>query len=147
MKPQTLLAVILLLIDASVLAAEPLSRAQLLVGSHPIEVEVANTPTTRRLGLMHRTSLPPSHGMLFVFANDEEHCMWMRNTQVPLTVAFIDATGEIQTLADMAPLSDEIHCAQSPSRFALETNRGWFAARGIAVGTRLHHLERLPKAE
>jgi hypothetical protein len=63
--------------------------------------------------------------------------MWMKNTLVALSVAFLDDGGEIINIADMTPHSEQAHCATRPARYALEMNRGWFAARGIKPGMRL----------
>jgi hypothetical protein len=92
---------------------------------------------------MHRTALAPNGGMLFVFDDDAVHCMWMKNTPLPLSVAFIDAAGAIVNIADMQPHTEVSHCAARPARFALEMAQGWFAERGIRAGTRLRGLDKL----
>lgn len=99
-----------------------------------ITAEIARTPAERAKGLMGRPSLPASHGMLFVFERPERQCFWMRNTPLPLTIAFIDDDGAIVNFADMMPFSDEPHCSAKPVRFALEMERGWFKQRGVLVG-------------
>lgn len=83
--------------------------------------------------------------MLFVFPQDNTYCMWMRNTLIPLSVAFLDDEGRIINIADMAPHSEENHCARRPARYALEMNRGWFAQRGITAGSKVRGLERAPQ--
>jgi hypothetical protein len=75
--------------------------------------------------------------MLFVFDAPERICMWMRNTMLPLSVAFLDEDGEVLNIADMAPRSDVRHCASAPARYALEMNAGWFQQHGIAAGMRI----------
>jgi len=95
---------------------------------------------------MYRPSLPADQGMLFLFPNDRRRCMWMRNTRIPLSVAFIAADGTIVNLADMAPLDDATHCSRGPIRYALEVNRGWFAEHGIAAGDQIDGLQELPSA-
>jgi uncharacterized membrane protein (UPF0127 family) len=110
---------------------------------HLIRAEVADRDATRSLGLMHRTSLPQNGGMLFVFDQDAIHCMWMKNTLIPLSVAFLDAQGAIINIADMQPHSEQSHCAARPARYALEMTQGWFAQRGLRAGTRLRGLEKL----
>lgn len=139
-----ILAVLLLAAAAAGHAQQPsLPRVELGAGMHVIRAEVADRDETRALGLMHRTSLPPNGGMLFIFESAGIHCMWMRNTLLPLSVAFLDERGDIVNIADMQPLSEASHCAARPARFALEMTQGWFAERGIRAGMRLRGLERL----
>ena len=117
--------------------AQQLPVVQLNAGMHLIRAEVVADYATRAQGLMHRKSLAQNAGMLFIFDNEAVHCMWMKNTLIPLSVAFIDDRGTIVNIADMEPHSEVSHCAAQPVRYALEMNRGWFAARGIKPGTRL----------
>ena len=126
--------------------AQQLPVVELGAGMHLIRAEVADRDATRSLGLMHRTSLPQNGGMLFVFDADAIHCMWMKNTLIPLSVAFLDAQGAIINIADMQPHSEQSHCAARPSRYALEMTQGWFAQRGLRAGTRLRGLEKLKVA-
>jgi uncharacterized membrane protein (UPF0127 family) len=93
---------------------------------------------------MFRKSLAANQGMLFVFAELERHCMWMRNTYVPLSVAFIDEAGVILNIADMQPQTEDSHCAVKPARYALEMNQGWFAAKGIKPGAKIAGLAKAP---
>ncbi|MGH8699219.1 MAG: DUF192 domain-containing protein, partial [Burkholderiales bacterium] len=72
------------------------------------------------------------------------HCMWMRNTYVPLSVAFVDEAGVIVNIADMKPQTEDSHCAARPARYALEMSQGWFAAKGIKPGARLAGIEKAP---
>lgn len=117
------------------------------VGMHRIRAEVAHTQKTRMTGLMHRRTMAADAGMLFVFPEAQAHCMWMRNTLLPLSVAFIDAKGVIINIADMKPQDDTAHCATRPARYALETNTGWFAVRKLTTGARITGLERVPAPE
>jgi len=117
--------------------AQPLPTVQLNAGMHLIRAEVAADFSGRARGLMHRDSLGANAGMLFVFDQPEIQCMWMKNTLIPLSVAFLDERGAIINIADMEPHSERTHCAARPARYALEMNRGWFAARGIKPGMRL----------
>jgi hypothetical protein len=117
--------------------AQQLPVARLSAGIHLIQAEVVSEGGTRARGLMHRESLAPNAGMLFVFDDHAIHCMWMKNTLIPLSVAFIDDRGTIVNIADMEPHSEASHCAAQPVKYALEMNRGWFAARGIKPGARL----------
>ena len=115
---------------------------QLSAGMHLIHAEVAADVPTRMQGLMHRRSLAANAGMLFVFDESAIHCMWMKNTLIPLSVAFIDQGGTILNIADMQPHSEQSHCAAAPARFALEMTKGWFAQRGVKPGTKLGGLEK-----
>lgn len=117
--------------------AQPLPVLQLNAGMHVIRAEVAADYSTRGRGLMHRKSLAPNAGMLFVFDGPAIHCMWMKNTYIPLSVAFLDEKGAIINIADMQPHSEQSHCAARPALYALEMERGWFAQRGIKAGARL----------
>ncbi len=114
--------------------AQPLPTVPLTAGMHRIHAEVAADFGSRMRGLMYRESLAANAGMLFVFDEAQAHCMWMKNTLVPLSVAFLDERGAIINIADMAPQTESSHCAARPARYALEMNRGWFAARGIKPG-------------
>lgn len=116
----------------------------LSAGMYRIQAELAHTPKTREIGLMNRESLPEAHGMVFAFAFAARHCMWMKNTLLPLSVAFLDDDGRILNIAHMTPHSEESHCASAPARYALEMNQGWFEARGIGTGERIRGLNRLP---
>jgi uncharacterized membrane protein (UPF0127 family) len=127
---------------ASAASAQQLPVIQLTAGIHLVRAEVAADFTTRMQGLMHRESLAPNAGMLFVFDETATHCMWMKNTLIPLSVAFVDASGTIINIADMQPHSEQSHCASAPALFALEMTRGWFAQRGVKAGMKLSGLER-----
>ncbi|EXI66325.1 MAG: DUF192 domain-containing protein [Accumulibacter sp.] len=130
------------LLASSALAQMP--RIELSAGMYRIDAEVAANDATRMQGLMHRRSLPAGQGMLFVFRQPERHCMWMRNTYVPLSVAFLDRDGHILNIEDMQPESETNHCAAKAASFALEMNLGWFADKGIRPGTRIAGIEKSP---
>jgi uncharacterized membrane protein (UPF0127 family) len=137
----------LLLATAGARAQQPaLPTVQLGAGMHLIRAEVADTDATRTLGLMHRASLAPNGGMLFVFDAPGAYCMWMKNTLIPLSVAFLDKSGTIINIADMQPHSEQTHCAARPAIYALEMNRGWFAQRGIRAGAALRGLDQVRQA-
>jgi uncharacterized protein len=104
---------------------------------HRIRAEVAADYGSRMTGLMHRPSMPQGSGMLFIFDEASVHCMWMKNTLIPLSVAFIDESGRILNIENMTPHSEQSHCASRPARYALEMNRGWFESRGIKPGIRI----------
>ena len=114
-----------------------LPRAQLSVGMHRIDAQLATTPEQRQIGLMHRQQMPQHEGMLFVFERPAVQCFWMRNTLIPLTAAFVADDGSIVNLADMQPLDDTSHCSTRPVRYVLEMNRGWFEQRHLKAGMRL----------
>ncbi|HCX34554.1 MAG TPA: DUF192 domain-containing protein [Rhodocyclaceae bacterium] len=120
------------------------AKIELSAGIHRIEAEVAADFDTRARGLMHRQTMSAQAGMLFVFPETGRHCMWMRNTRLPLSVAFVDGGGRILNIEDMEPLTETSHCATAPARYALEMNKGWFAQRGIRAGAMLRGLERAP---
>jgi uncharacterized membrane protein (UPF0127 family) len=126
---------------------QPLPRIQINAGIHLIDAEVAASYATRAQGLMYRKLLGANEGMLFVFPQDEPLCMWMRNTYVPLSVAFMDRNGVILNIEDMQPQTDDTHCAVAPARYALEMNQGWFAKRGVKAGMKIGGIEKAPKAQ
>ena len=114
-----------------------LPRTKLSAGMHLLDVQVAQTPQERQIGLMFRKEMPQHEGMLFVFEQPAPQCFWMRNTLIPLTAAFLADDGTIVNLADMKPQSDDSHCSAKPVRYVLEMNQGWFAKRNIQAGYRL----------
>ncbi len=126
-----------LVAPTSVAAAETpviLPIAPLAIGKHKVMAEVAITPDQRSVGLMHRFSLKPDHGMLFVFERPEMQFFWMKNTYIPLSIAFIAADGRIVNIEDMRPQTVESHYSKAPVLYALEMRKGWFAERGIGPG-------------
>jgi uncharacterized membrane protein (UPF0127 family) len=120
------------------------SPLPLNAGIHLIQADVANTFATRAQGLMFRKSLGANQGMLFVFPDVERHCMWMKNTLIPLSVAFMDERGVIVSIHDMQPQTEDSHCAAGPARYALEMNQGWFAKRGVKPGAAISGIEKAP---
>jgi len=125
----------LMMAAAPALAQQPV--LQLNAGMHLIRAEVAADFASRAQGLMYRTAMPSNAGMLFIFDEAGAQCMWMKNTLIPLSVAFIDEHGAVINIEDMAPQTEDSHCARRPAVYALEMNRGWFAARGIKPGSRI----------
>jgi len=117
---------------------------ELFAGMHRIEAEVAATGDSRQVGMMQRTIMPPQRGMLFVFPEVAKHCMWMRNTLLPLSVAFLDESGRIINVEDMQPKTESNHCAAKPARYALEMNLGWFRSRGLGPGFAIAGIEKAP---
>ncbi len=120
---------------------------ELTAGFHRIEAEVAANDRNRQVGLMNRKSMAQQRGMLFVFPQANTHCMWMRNTLLPLSVAFLDEDGAIINIEDMQPQTENNHCARRPARYALEMNLGWFAQRGLKPGARLGGIEKAPRPQ
>jgi uncharacterized membrane protein (UPF0127 family) len=122
-------------------APQPTLRTtKLTAGIHVITAEIASTPQSRMIGLMMRERLAPNHGMVFVFEDKSQHCFWMRNTLIPLSIAFIDDDGTVVSIADMSPKSEASTCPQRPVRYALEMDQGWFAKRGVTAGTKISGL-------
>lgn len=119
-----------------------LPTTELTVGREPIHAEVAATEASRQRGLMYRHLLPPDQGMLFVFDEPAVQCFWMKNTPLPLSIAFIDARGAIVNITDMQAQSTDIHCPAGPVRYALEMRQGWFAEHQIQVGAPVTGLPR-----
>jgi len=122
-----------------------LPEVQLTAGVNLIHAELADDFPSRMQGLMYRKSLAPNGGMLFVFDNPDTQCMWMKNTLIPLSVAFLADDGTIVNIADMQPRTEDPHCAASPVRYALEMEQGWFARHGVRSGTRMGGLAKLPR--
>lgn len=140
-----------LLLGLGVLASGALGAQQaprfldLAIGMYRIRAEVAATEHERQVGLMNRSHLPAQAGMLFVFEKSAQHCFWMKNTLLPLSIAFLDSTGKIVDLADMKPQSEESHCPNRPIRYALEMNQGWFRSHGATVGAVVNGIPSLRK--
>jgi uncharacterized membrane protein (UPF0127 family) len=108
--------------------------SQLAIKGKKIRIEVVRTEEEKARGLMFRDSLGIDEGMLFVYEKEEFLSFWMKNTPLPLSIAFIDQKGRIVDIQDMAPFSLRIHTSARPARYALEMNRNWFQKNGIQVG-------------
>ena len=139
-----LLAALLGLFSVATFGQAQPPTISLNAGLHIIRAELAADNETRMRGLMFRKSLELNQGMLFVFDQTSVHCMWMKNTLIPLSVAFIAADGVIANIADMKPHDETTHCASRPVPYALEMERGWFAARGLKAGARITGLDKAP---
>jgi uncharacterized protein len=127
--------------------ATPFAAAQqksptipLTAGMYVIQAEVAARDAERQQGLMFRDRMGPNEGMVFLFEQPAGVCMWMKNTLLPLSVAFIDETGKIVNIEDMKPRSLDSHCALKPVRYALEMNQGWFKQKNIKPGSKIKGL-------
>lgn len=114
-----------------------LQRTKISAGMHLIDVQIAQTPEQRQIGLMMRRDMPQQEGMIFVFEQASRQCFWMKNTLLPLTAAFVADDGRIVNMADMKPQTEEAHCSDEPVRYVLEMNKGWFAKKGIKPGSKL----------
>ena len=120
----------------------PLPSVQLQTGLYLIKAEVAANYGTRMQGLMQREKMGANEGMLFVFPDRDKQCMWMKNTLLPLSVAFIDESGVILNVEDMQPQTENSHCSVKPARYALEMNLGWFKTKNIKPGAKIAGLEK-----
>ncbi len=125
------------LVQAQIAAQPRLPTVDIQAGMFIIKAELAITPEQQATGMMFRTEMGTNEGMLFVNEAPAQRCFWMRNTLIPLSIAFIADDGTIVNIAEMEPRSDKSHCSAQPVRFALEMNRGWFAKRGLKPGSRL----------
>lgn len=108
--------------------------AWVIFGTDTAFAEVARTADEREQGLMGRTALDPNHGMIFVYDEPEVLSFWMRNTLIPLDVAFLDPSFRITEIQTMEPETENLHTAREPALAALEMDKGWFAERGIGPG-------------
>ena len=134
------LALAIALLAACAFAQEPqmnLPRVKLNAGMHVIDAQVAGSTDQRMTGLMHRKEMPQHEGMLFVFEVPSQQCFWMKNTLLPLSVAFVADDGTIVNIDEMQAQTLESHCSTKPVRYVLEMNKGWFAKRGIKAGAKL----------
>lgn len=134
----------LLLVAATLhaVAEQKFATTQVKVASHLLKVEVAATDPQRMQGLMFREKLGKNDGMLFIFDEPAYQSMWMKNTLIPLSVAFLDADGVILNILDMEPHTLTPNLSAGPARYALETNKGWFGDRNVKPGERVTGLPR-----
>lgn len=139
-------AALLLVAVSAVARGAELPEITVSIAGHKATAEVASTDPQRATGLMHRRMLPENRGMLFVFPDVAMHGMWMMNTYVPLSVAFLDREGRIINIEDMQPQTQDSHMAAKPAKYALEMNLGWFAKRNIKAGTKVEGLEKAAPA-
>ncbi len=114
-----------------------LKTVDLKIGSAVVKAEVALTEIERNRGLMYRTSLRDGEGMLFVFDYDQQVSFWMKNTKLPLSLAYILSDGTIVQILDLVPFSEEPRPSSRSVRYALEVPQGWFSRAGIKVGDRV----------
>lgn len=135
-------ALVLLLLLALGSCRETADVVEMRVGGHEFSVELAVTPEERRVGLSNRPELPERGGMLFVFPDTDYRSFWMKDTSLPLSIAFIGADGVIREIYNMEPFSLERINSRAPAKYALEVRRGTFDELGITPGDRVQ----LPQA-
>ncbi|HJV95162.1 MAG TPA: DUF192 domain-containing protein [Albitalea sp.] len=116
---------------------QKLAAIRLNAGIHNITAELARTPDEHAIGLMFRKSMGVNEGMLFAFDEPATQCFWMKNTLLPLSIAFLADDGSVVNIEDMKAQTLDSHCSRKEVRFALEMNQGWFAKRGIKAGAKL----------
>ena len=117
--------------------SQSLPKIPVYLKEKEIWVEVVRTPEERAQGLMGRKHLGEDEGMLFIFEKEDYHSFWMKNTLIPLSIAFVDREGKILRIADMEPLTLDSHPPPRPILYALEMKKGWFSANGVQVGDML----------
>jgi uncharacterized membrane protein (UPF0127 family) len=118
----------------------------LRVGPHPVRAEIADTPQAREYGLMQRRKLCGDCGMLFIFPLAKPYSFWMKNTPLPLSIAFIAADGHILNIEDMRPETTDLHTAAGNALYVLEMNQGWFDRHHIKSGDHIDNLGAAPAA-
>lgn len=133
-------AALLLLAGSAFAQQGGFGSAKLTAGIHLIKAEVAATDAQRQQGLMFREKMDSNNGMVFIFDQPNGQCMWMKNTLLPLSVAFIDDEGKIVNIEDMQPQTLDSHCSKKPVRYALEMNLGWFKQKNIKPGMTIEGL-------
>lgn len=116
---------------------QKLPSIKLSAGMHVIQAEVAQSAQEHSIGLMFRKTMPTNDGMLFIFERPGQQCFWMKNTLLPLSVAFVADDGSITNIEAMKPQTLDSHCSTKEVRFVLEMNDGWFAKRGIKPGMKI----------
>ena len=127
----------LLVLAGTVQADEPL---RLRLDGHELHAEYAQTAAQRERGLMGRSELAADSGMLFRFDEVRRHCLWMKDTPLPLSAAFFDEGGVLVDVIDLEPFNTQICCSKRPARYALEMDQGWFAEREIGRDARLEGI-------
>jgi uncharacterized protein len=116
---------------------QALPMIDLAAGMHRIRAQLADSPDERAVGLMYRAEMPANEGMLFVFEQPQRQCFWMKNTLLPLSIAFINDDGSILNIDEMKANTTDNHCSKGPVRYVLEMNAGWFAKKGMKAGDRI----------
>ncbi|HVM32210.1 MAG TPA: DUF192 domain-containing protein [bacterium] len=152
MKKITLaLALVAGLFAASGVACHPKEKSglpvvTLTIDGHPVEAEVANQESTRMTGLMFRREMDKDHGMIFVFADSQIRAFWMKNTFIPLSIAYMDDKGVILNILEMPPQTEDAFYSAGQAKYALEMNTGWYKKNGVKAGDRVEGLAAAPAA-
>jgi uncharacterized membrane protein (UPF0127 family) len=133
-------AALLLALWAIHVSAQQLPKTELTINGHQLIAEVASSPQQLERGLMYQRMLPDNRGMLFVFDAPQILRFWMKNTYLPLSIAFINADGVIVNITDMKPKTTNTHDSAVPAKFALEVNQGWFRRNSIGPGMHVENL-------
>ena len=140
---KTFLTIVAALASCAALAQAPqmdLPRVKLSAGMHLIDAQIARNTDERSVGLMYRKEMPQHEGMLFEFEQASQQCFWMKDTLLPLSIAFVADDGTVVNVDEMKPQTLDSHCSAKPVRYVLEMNQGWFAKRGIKPGFKLTGL-------
>lgn len=133
--PRSLLVIAVLLLGCATTGPAGLPYATVRIGeSVKVKAEVAVAQEELQRGLMYRREMPDGHGMIFVYPQERILSFWMKNTYLPLSIAFLDRKGRIVHITDMEPHTTTSHSSVKMARFALEVNQGWFAKKGVQVG-------------
>jgi uncharacterized membrane protein (UPF0127 family) len=114
----------------------------IVVGNERVTAEIAEKPKDRQRGLMFRESMPENHGMLFLFPDEILRSFWMKNTPLPLSIAYADSSGRIVHIADAQPHSERLISSERPARYVLEMNQGWFRRHGVYPGDEIRGIPR-----
>ena len=122
-----------------------LRTTELRVAGPALKVEIAAKEADQMRGLMYRAKLGKDDGMVFVYEDLAYLSMWMKNTLIPLSVAFVADDGTILNILDMEPQTEDSHMSAGPARYAIETNKGWFAGNKIKAGDRVTGLPKPTK--
>ena len=133
-RTERIVALLIFLLVTSIAQSENTLKIPLYINKKEIWVEVAKTPAERAKGLMGRKHLGQEEGMFFIFETEDYHAFWMKDTLIPLSIAFIDRSGLIVEIADMEPLSLDSHGPPKPILYTLEMKKGWFSTNGIKIG-------------
>lgn len=123
-----------------------LAVVTLTIDGQAVEAEVANREATRMAGLMFRREMGKNHGMIFIFPDSQIRAFWMKNTVIPLSIAYIDSRGVILNILEMPPETEDSFYSKGNAQYALEMNSGWYKARGIQAGDRVEGLKAAPTA-
>ena len=120
-----------------------LSKVKIEIGTKTLIAEIAETDEEQEEGLMHRDTLAKDHGMLFLFEDGSTPCFWMKDTKIPLSIAFINKENTIVKIEDMQPLTENEHCSGSPIVLGLEVNQSWFKENNIKAGDKILSIKRI----